>query len=279
MEEIYYPRMNSASPSNNRRINQPQEDIFDFKASPSLSLTGPVSYSTSITPSLINSPTNDMELFNFIKQGFGKITTSMERLEQRITRMEQATSQILKNQQEVLQVPFMSQQDVDRARQVAEQLEQDSSVAKQLQAAYNKEVDVKKSTTYSIKLSECPICGLRVNQMDLEAHVEQCLEKFSNDPKKELQVQDTKKKVETGFFGRLFKTTTKTETTKVVSTQSPPESNNSNSNNSVQNMYPGYYASYPPNMNMNQQNGQNMPMMMPMYMYPNYPHHMTNQLE
>jgi len=60
-----------------------------------------------------------------------------------------------------------------------------------------------------------------VNQVDLEVHVDACLEMFSNDPKKEAEVRDTKKKVENGFFSKLGlmkKTKTETTTTKVIST-------------------------------------------------------------
>jgi len=291
MEEIYYPQMGrnpnvmtttSSTTSNLYHVSHPQDDVFDFSKMNTTAVTSSPSPSFSRHSSaLIQSPmsgSSDTELLQQLKQGFGKMISSMERLEQRMTRLEQTSGQILKNQQEVLQVPFMSQAEVDKARQVAEQLEQDTTVAKQLQAAYNKEIELKKSMTtttssYATRLAECPICGVRVNQMDLEVHVDQCLELFSNDPKKELQVQETKKKMETGFFGRLFKTTTKTETTKVVSSQPPTAPQRPDSSNPPPSMYPGYgYSPYNMNMNMNQQNGQNgMPMMMPMYMYPSYP--------
>jgi len=282
MEEIYYPQMrnpNSISSTTTTTSNlyhlPPQDDFFDFSAkmnstsvtSPSLSRHS-VAHTQSTLPSSLS---NEADSLQQLKQGLGKVLSSMERLEQRISRLEQSTNQILKNQQEVLQVPFMSQTDIDRARQAAEQIEQDTNVAKQLQAAYNKEIELKKSMTtsmsYAPRLADCPICGVKVSTMEMEVHVDQCLELFSDDPKKETQIQETKKKMETGFFGRLFKTTTKTETTKVVSTQAPtsqrPES---------QSMYPGY--GYPPyaNMPQNTTTGQNgMPMMMPMYMYPAYP--------
>jgi len=261
------------------------DDFFDFKSPLKTSISYPTPEpSMSMVPTLGNIPSssvNDNDALQYLKTGFVKMLSTMERMEQRISRMEQTTNQILKNQQEVLQVPFMSQNEIDKARQVAEQLEQDTSVAKQLQAAYNTEVELRKSKTpqhqsrQSINLSECPICGFRVAQMDLEAHVDQCLEMFSNDPKKEIQIQDTKKKIETGFFGRLFKTT-KTETTKTVSTQSAtapllPE----HQSNSTSSMYPGFgYPQYMyPGMNQGQSNNQqsSMPMMMPMYMYPSYP--------
>lgn len=269
----------SSTTSNLYHVSHPQDDVFDFKmnnnttSSPSPSISR---HSTAMIQSPISMP-NDAELLQQLKQGFGKMMSSMERLEQRMSRLEQTSNQILKNQQEVLQVPFMSQNDVDKARQIAEQLEQDTNVAKQLQAAYNREIELKKtmttSTSYSNRLAECPICGVRVNQMDLEVHVDQCLELFSDDPKKEAQIQETKKKMETGFFGRLFKTTTKTETTKVVSTQPPTAPQRPDLSNPIPSIYPGYgYQPYSNATNMNQQNGQNgMPMMMPMYMYPSYP--------
>jgi len=289
MEEIYYAQMarnpntmtsTTSTTSNLYHLPHSQDDFFDFEkknstfsaTSPSLSRRSPT-----LTQNVPSVP-NDNESLQQLKQGLGKVLSTMERLEQRITRLEQTANTILKNQQEVLQVPFMSQVDIDRARLAAEQLEQDSSVAKQLQAAYNKEVEVRKSTsTYSARLSDCPICGVRVNQMELESHVDQCLELFSDDPKKEIQVQETKKKMETGFFGRLFKTTTKTETTKVVSTSPPPTSTQRPDSNS-QSLYPGYGYNPYPNMNQQSGNGQNVPVMMPMYMYPSYPHQMT-QLE
>jgi len=280
------------------------EDYFvDYKSNPSSTLNSMPSSSTlNSMPSMSNSvvsmqqhPSLENETLQQLKQGFVRMMSTLERLEQRINRVEQTTSQILKNQQEVFQVPFMSQSEIERARQAAEQIEQDTTVAKQLQAAYNKEVELKKNmaSTQSMTLSECPICGVRVNQMDLEVHVDQCLELFSNDPKKEVQVQETKKKIETGFFGRLFKSTsttsTKTTETKVVHSATapllsdqhhehghPPSSPNHQPSMPPMssNMYPGFgYPSYPsshPNMNIN--GGQpNMPMMMPMYMYPSYP--------
>jgi len=217
-----------------------------------------------------------------LKHGFSKMMMTMERLEQRLNRLEQTTNQILKNQQETLQVPFMSQSEIDRARQVAEQMEQDSSVAKQLQAAYNKEIELRKSmSSYPIqqnqqKMADCPICGVRVNPMDLEVHVDQCLEMFSNDPKKEAEVKDTKKKIESGFFSKLFK---KTETTKVVTTQTATAPIHGGNN---QEMSQGYYPpfAYPPFPNQPMQPAPNMPMMMPMYMYPSYPHtHITTALQ
>jgi len=278
MEEIYYAQMSrnpnlmttsTSTTSNLYHVPHPQDELFDFKMN-STSITSSPSPSLSRhAPAIAQNP--DTELLQQLKTGFSKMVSTMERLEQRMARLEQSSNQILKNQQEVLQVPFMSQTEVDKARQVAEQLEQDTNVAKQLQAAYNKEIELKKSmttTSYATRLAECPICGVRVNQMDLEVHVDQCLEMFSNDPKKEMQVQDAKKKMETGFFGRLFKTTTKTETTKVVSSQPATAPQRPDSSNPSASLYPGYgYTPY--NMNQNSQNG--MPMMMPMYMYPSYP--------
>jgi len=284
-------------------ISQSQhEDFFDYKVNPTMNSIPTMSNSTpsnSIVSVQHPTPSLENETLQQLKQGFVRMMSTLERLEQRINRVEQTTSQILKNQQEVFQVPFMSQSEIERARQAAEQIEQDTNVAKQLQAAYNKEVELKKTitSTQSMILSECPICGVRVNQLDLEVHVDQCLEMFSNDPKKEAQVQDTKKKIETGFFGRLFKSTSTstktTETTKVVHSATAPllsdqhhEHGHPPSNSTHQpsmppmsNMYPGFgYPSYPsshPNMNIN--GGQpNMPMMMPMYMYPSYPN-FTNQ--
>jgi len=219
-----------------------------------------------------------------LKLGFAKIMTVLERLEQRITKVEQTTSQILKNQQEVFQVPFMSQTEIDQARNIAEQLERDNTVAKQLQAAFNKETELKKSRGNA--LHECPICGVRVNDVELEVHVDKCLEMFSNDPKKEAQLKDAKTKIESGFFSKVFglnkvnKTETTTTTTKTVSQSAIPPTfsmEHDAMGNPNQNMY-GYggYSPYQgsprmsPNMSPNM-NGGNAPMMMPMYMYPSYP--------
>jgi len=162
-------------------------------------------------------------------------------------------------------------------------------VAKQLQAAYNKEIEVKKnmgSTNASYHMpaqhSDCPICGVRVNVMDLEVHVDNCLQMFSNDPKKQVEVRDTKQKMEKGFFGKLWNFNsvqkTKTETTKVTTTQSsaPHEIHNEG----MQNFYPSPYG-YPQFPSHPHQGPNGMPpMMMPMYMYPSYPStHMTTQLQ
>jgi len=255
-----------------------------------------------------NSLYPDTDSLQQLKVGMAKMMQTMERLEQRLNRVEQTTTQILKTQQETLQVPFMSQSELDKARQVAEQMEQDTNVAKQLQAAYNKETEVRKnassSTTvsqyHSPSLTDCPICGVRVSQADLEVHVDNCLEMFSNDPKKEAQVRETKKKMETGFFGKFFKST-KTETTKVVSTThqtssatAPIPSDNSHNEAmmSMPNIYPPFGYPYtthhphsPPQVHPNSNhsninNGGMPPMMMPMYMYPSYPAtHMTTHLQ
>jgi len=244
----------------------------------------------------------DMDTLQQLKAGFVKMMATLERLEQRMQRVEQTTSQILKNQQEVFQVPFMSQTEIDQARNAAEQLERDSSVAKQLQAAYNKEVEVKKTLHVhgnSMMLYECPICGVRVNSNDLEVHVDNCLEEFSDDPKKEVQVQEVKKKMDQGFFSRFIKTSKKTETTKVTTTTSSSSSKDPQSatapllgDHEGMNANPGYYHpgfAYPPFPNNGQHpqmtmGGNNMqshaPMMMPMYMYPSYPAtHMTTSLQ
>lgn len=232
----------------------------------------------------------DIEVLQQLKLSMTKMMSMLERLEQRMCKVESTTNQILKTQQETLQVPFMSQSEIDKARTAAEQLEQDTNVAKQLQAAYNKEVEVRKSkmiaTSSSSFATECPICGLRVNQLELESHVDTCLAMLSNDPKKE---QETKKKIEAtnpGFFSRFLKKTKTTETTKVTTTESATAplltNNNSNSNSSSNSMNSGemqnYYHSQqsfgnypvimmpPPNSNGNQ-----VPMMMPMYMYQGYP--------
>jgi len=256
------------------------------------------STSNSLVP--MNSTDRSFEMDNDtlqqLKVGFAKMMATLERLEQRIQRVEQTTSLILKNQQEVFQVPFMSQTEIDQARQAAEQLERDSSVAKQLQAAYNKEVEVKKNLVHvqnnSMALYECPICGVRVNAMDLEVHVDNCLEMFSNDPKKEAQVQDVKKKMDQGFFSRFMKTSKKTETTTKVTTTSTSSARDPQSatapllgdQEGMMNGQQGYFNpgfAYPPfaspHMSPNQ---THPPMMMPMYMYPSYPAtHMTTSLQ
>jgi len=224
------------------------------------------------------------EMLKQLSMGFNKMMTMLERLEQRVQRVEQSTAQILKNQQETFQVPFMSQSDIDSARQAAELLERDSSVAKQLQAAYNKEVEVRKSLSSTSQTKvECPLCGARVSGVDIEVHVDQCLEMFSNDPKKETQVQDAKKKMDQGFFSRFIKSTpskktlekTETTTTKVVTTTSTGKSEASapllGDPNNV-----GFYPTpmpYPFPPAFASPNGQQspQPMMMPMYMYPSYP--------
>jgi len=216
----------------------------------------------------------DIDSIQQLKAGFAKMLTTMERLEQRLNRVEQNTTQILKNQQETLQVPFMSQSDIDKARKVAEQLEQDTNVAKQLQAAYNKEVEVKKSMTpqpTKVMNSECPICGVRVNQMDLEIHVDNCLEMLSHDPRNQVELKDAKKKIETGFFSKLLKRTTSKTETKIITEESataPLLSHYSQETEGIMNSgyYPPFsYPQYPQNGHSNQ------PVMMPMYMYPSYP--------
>eukprot|EP01114_Cavostelium_apophysatum_P023491 TRINITY_DN886_c0_g1_i1.p1 TRINITY_DN886_c0_g1~~TRINITY_DN886_c0_g1_i1.p1 ORF type:complete len:324 (+),score=75.95 TRINITY_DN886_c0_g1_i1:153-1124(+) len=235
----------------------------------------------------------DPEALNSMRNTMTRMMSMLERLEQRINRVEQVSNQILKNQQESFQVPFMSQKEIDTARSLAEQLEQDTSVAKQLQAAYNKEVEVRKHSGGQMMYAmaaDCPICGARVNQTDLEMHVDQCLEMFSNDPKKQVEVKDTKQKVESGFFSRMFnKTKTETTTsTKVVqrtsSTTTPSFTNEANSPASSANgMYPAY-PMYPPGFHpMAMPNGQGMqmpngmPMMMPMYMMPGYGQNPQNE--
>jgi len=236
-------------------------------------------------PVMSNPPYDDT--LQQLKVGFSKMMSILERLEQRVSKVEQTTQQILKNQQEVLQVPFMSQAEIDNARKVAEQLEQDTSVAKQLQAAYNKEIEVKKNmNSYSMRMShpvmmaaECPICGVRVSQMDLEVHVDNCLDMLSNDPKKEVEYKNVQKKMEdnSGFFSKWLtkKTKTETTTTKVVSNQpssaTAPLLSDYDGTMPPHGMYPtfgGYPAPYG-----QPHNGMNVPpMMMPMYMYPpNYP--------
>lgn len=238
----------------------------------------------------------DADALQSLKNGFAKMMSTMERLEQRLNRLEITTNQILKNQQETLQVPFMSQAEIDKARQVAEQLEQDTNVAKQLQAAYNKETEVRKhASPYQSQYmmsSDCPICGVRVNQFDLEAHVDQCLQMFSNDPKKEAQVKETKKKVESGFFSKLFKGPKIVDSEKPSSkaSSSTPSGNNRDIDTPDERMmnngypYPFAYPPFPGNPHGPHGHGMvpppNMPMMMPMYMYPQYPQsHMTTHLE
>jgi len=271
--------------------SQPLAEVFDMRNNGSPSMNTMVNHQ-----SVQYDPTQ--ETLQQLKVGFVKMMSTLERLEQRISRVEQTTSQILKTQQETLQVPFMSQTEVNQARRVAEQMEQDTNVAKQLQAAFNKEVEVKKNVTRTtsynhtpMQLSECPICGVRVNQVDLEVHVDACLEMFSNDPKKEVEVRDTKKKVESGFFqklGILKKTKTETTTTKVISNHpssatAPLLSDHEGLMQHNPNFYSGGFA-YPPfphNSAINGQGNSNMPpMMMPMYMYPTYPStHMTTHLQ
>jgi len=202
-----------------------QQENFDTK------LTSPVLQRNSVvtTSSVVSNPYSNLdETMNSLKSSMNKMMTSLERMEQRLNRVEQTTNQILKNQQEVLQAPFISQHELDNARKVAEQFEQDSAVAKQLQAAYNKEIEVRKNMaprhtqqwqtvqTPMMQVAmnqagQCPICGGRFAMNVLENHVQQCLDQFSEDPKKEIEIQETKKKMETGFFGRLIKSTKTTE--------------------------------------------------------------------
>jgi len=270
----FYPSM--SNPSN--------EEFFQYSKSSSTVNSLPNFHSNNTPANSIVSSTYDPEVLNQLKDGMTRMISILERLEQRVNRVEQATSQILKNQQETFQVPFMSQKEIDTARSLAEQLEQDTSVAKQLQAAYNKEVDLKKRSGGQTTLAECPVCGTRVNQVDLESHVGKCLDLFSDDPKKEIEVKETKQKMETGFFGKFFnKTKTETTTTKVIS--------RSNSSADPEAMSPGLYPpyGYPQFANAQFSNPQfanaqfvpqnmNTPMMMPMYMYPGgYPGHMAPQ--
>jgi len=204
-----------------------------------------------------------------------------------MNKVEITTTQILKNQQEVLQVPFMSQEDLDKARLAAEQLERDTSVAKQLQAAYNKEIDLKRTSSYrsttSVAMTDCPICGMRVSNFELETHVDKCLAMFSNDPKKEAQVKETQKKVDSGFFAKMFKggktekTETTTTTTKTTSTSGHGDMDNLNQGYN-------YFGGYPQGQMAPPQMMPGHPgMVMPMYMYPSYPNinsqHPHTQLE
>jgi len=231
------------------------------------------------------------DTLNQLKSSVSKMMSMLERLEVRMNKVEQSTQQILKNQQEVLQVPFMSQTDLDQARQAAEQLERDSTVAKQLQAAFNKEVDVKKtSTSYRSSVSQgvtdCPICGAKVSNYELEGHVDKCLAMFSDDPKKQVQVKDTQKKVEAGFFSKMFKgaktekTETTTTTTKTFSTHATAPNHEAELSQNFN--YFGGYPSYPvvANPQMGSPQMGHSQMVMPMYMYPSYPNtHMTTQLQ
>jgi len=224
-----------------------------------------------IVPTQQTQPSFDPEVLSHLRNGMTRMMAILERLEQRVNRVEQATSQILKNQQESFQVPFMSQKEIDTARQLAEQLEQDTSVAKQLQAAYNKEIEVKKRAGHPMMLAECPVCGARVNQSELEAHVEQCLDMFSDDPKKQVAVKETKQKMETGFFGKFFNKKTETTTTSTTKVISRSNSTNMPEQEAIpQPLYSPYgYPQFIPPQNMHNING--VPMMMPMYMYPGYP--------
>jgi len=232
-------------------------------------------------------PSVDQEALRQLKLGFEQMMRTMERLESRISKIEQTTNSILKNQQEVLNTPFMSQNELDHARKVAEQLEQDTAVAKQLQAAYNKETEVRRTVaSYSNTIGQCPICQARVSGLELESHVDKCLVAHSNDPKKEKEVKETKAKVEQGFFSRLYKTT-ESKKTKVISTM-PPGQNTplmADQEGSVmathQPYYPGYPTPvYPPYMAPGSPHAQHQMMMpphMPMYMYPSYPGMNTSQ--
>jgi len=243
------------------------DDFFEFsKSTPSSIVPVPAPSQASV----------DTESLNQLKLGFSKMMQMMERLETRLNRVEQSTTQILKNQQEVLNAPFISQSELEQARKVAEQMEHDDRVAKQLQAAYNKEVEVRKSTAaYSTMMGQCPICGARVNQMELELHVNKCIEMFSSDPKKQVEVKETKQKAEAGFFSRLYKTEkTKTEKTKVISNMPPSSSTPLLSDQDQHGMMvnpssyyppPFAYPSYPQYSGSPHQPHQ-MPMM-PMYMY------------
>jgi len=279
LQSVYYPTINNT-------VNDdflPSEFVkghIPSVSSPTMSRNNIVDTSSAlnIVPSIPQpQPSYDSEVLNHLRNGMTRVMATLERLEQRMNRVEQVTNQVLKNQQESFQVPFMSQKEIDNARSLAEQLEQDTSVAKQLQAAYNKEIEIRKHSAPAVVLAECPVCGVRVNQMELEHHVEQCLDEFSSDPKKQVEVKETKQKMETGFFGKFFnKTKTETTTsTKVISSRSnsnasfPEEGNPQN--------YPsyGYPFMNPQQMNamqMQQMQSMNgMPMMMPMYMYPGYP--------
>jgi len=290
-------------------LQQPRQDDFlsDFKSmgmnSPTLqrmqqpqqSNMNPMNHALDQVPA--NQPGSntvvvDADALQQLTKGFTKMMSMMEKLEQRMQRVEQTVSIVLKNQQETFQVPFMSQSEIDKARQAAELLERDSSVAKQLQAAYNKEVEVRKHfVAVSNTLVECPICGVRVNGGDIEVHVDQCLEMFSNDPKKEVQIQDAKKKMDQGFFSRFMKTAKKTETTSTTKVTTTTSSNSGKNEASApllggdrdSMMMNGYYGpqfGYPPPPHFGHNGGQPSPMMMPMYMYPSYPStHMTTQLQ
>lgn len=263
--------------------NTPQEDFLDYKGSQNSNIQ-----SNAITAQNSSNSGYQDETLQQLKFGFAKMMATMERLEQRLARVEQTTSTILKNQQETLQVPFMSQTELDKARQAAEQLEHDTNVAKQLQASYNKEVEVRKTTSVTHqapRLAECPLCGGRFVQMELEGHVNQCLEMFSSDPKREKQVEQVKAQKDSGFFGKFFDfhKTSKTETTKVITRSSsataPLLSSREENHHEgmMQNFYPSPYG-YPQFPNHTSQGGQ--PMVMPMYMYPTYPStHMGNHVE
>jgi len=261
--------LTSSSPLMSRAYQQPQQHIMVPHAQ--------VQQQTSTSM-------ND-ETIQQLKVGFNKMMGILERLEQRLAKVEHTTQQILKTQQDAFHVPFMSQTEIDHARQVAEQLEKDTSVAKQLQAAFNKETEVKRNITYSSssssasKYHECPICGARVPAFDLEVHVDGCLRMFSDDPKKEAQIKDTQKKMESGFFARVFgfknNTNTKTETTTTTTKTTTSAPVHLDEMIPPPGPYHGY--GYP---SIGNREGTHPPMMMPMYYpYPSYPPPHMNHLQ
>jgi len=155
-------------------------------------------------------------MFNQVQTHFEKFNSFMDRIDKRLSSLESTAQSILKNQKTSNPDDlsgYIAKTELESLRKMQEQMETDFEVAKRMQADIDskfqkekQETEKKRSSTTTRKdttpppssMQDCPICGSKVPFLELEFHVNQCLEGITSGDTKDL----TPEKV--SFWKRVF---------------------------------------------------------------------------
>jgi hypothetical protein len=165
------------------------------------------------------------QLLNQVQNSLEKMNLFMERFDKRLTSLESTAQTILKNQKANGQddlSSFFGKNELDTLKKMQEQMESDMELAKRLQAEMEKETKQRETpkpklitstptptprpmstvtaTPSPSSMQECPICTQRVPFLELEYHVNQCLEGGIGDSGK----VDPSQQEKGSFWKRMF---------------------------------------------------------------------------
>jgi hypothetical protein len=190
-----------------------------------------------------------------MQQQFNKFMNFFEGVDRRLNKLEKATQEILSQQNSVVTVSY----DPTEVLQAAQQMQQektDEELARRLQEELNREepkkttptprppekkTEVKKSV--SPTMNDCPVCGKKFSDLEIDEHVNTCLDKVPPGEKQGIfgkwwggKKEDPKTKTDTKKDDK--KTSTPTPTPVMYTPYAIPATTRNNSS------YPGQMVPY-----------------------------------